>query len=128
MRDMVPSKRRPMISTVSGTAILLRQYFFALRLLEVRPYVIGSLDSVRNLLNGVESARECPLVRVKMVPDRLDGVYFCRALGEVGTIPKQPRRVDRKARTSAKPAPISSPPEGDSSSIRSRPRGVRARD
>src|SRR5690348_8455849 len=87
MRDMVPSKPRRMTSTVSGTAILLRQYFFTLRLLEEGPYVIRSLESVKNLLSGIESARECPLVRVKMMPGRLDGVFFCRALGE------QPRRL-----------------------------------
>lgn len=71
-----------MTSTVSGTAILLRQYFFTLRLLEQGPYVIRSLESVKNLLSSVESARECPLVRVKMMPGRLDGVFYCRALGQ----------------------------------------------
>jgi hypothetical protein len=70
-----------MTCTLSGTAILLRQYFFTLRLLEQGPYVIRSLESVKKLLSSVESARECPLVRVKMMPGRLDGVFYCRALG-----------------------------------------------
>ena len=86
MRDMVPSKPRPMTSTVSGTAILLRQYFFALRLLEEEPRKINSLKSVQRLLSGMEAARECPLVRVRFVPDRLDGVFFCRALGQQQTL------------------------------------------
>jgi hypothetical protein len=90
MRDMVPSKSRPITSTVSGTAILLRQYFFALRLLEEGAYQIRSLESVKNLLGGVDAARERPLVRVKMIPGRLDGVFYCRSLGERVSAPKRP--------------------------------------
>src|SRR5690348_16722748 len=85
MRDMVLHKPKRMTSAVSGTAILLRQYFFTLRLLEERPYVIRSLESVKNILSGVKSACECPLVRVKMMPGRLDGVFYCRALGRLKT-------------------------------------------
>lgn len=86
MRDMEPSKTSPptLHGTAGATAILLRQYFFALRVLEERPYVINSLESVENLLSGMEGARECPLVRVRIVPGRLDGVFFCPALGEQG--------------------------------------------
>lgn len=82
MRDIVPSKTGPMTlhGTAGATAILLREYFFALRLLE-EGHVQNSLSSVQNLLSGTGTAHECPLVRVRMVPDRLDGVYFCRALG-----------------------------------------------
>lgn len=84
MRDMVPSKTGPMVlnGTTGATAILLREYFFALRVREERAHVINSLASVQNLLSGMEAARACPLVRVKLLPGRLDGVFFCRALGE----------------------------------------------
>ena len=84
MRDMEPSKTSPLTlhGTAGATALLLRQYFFALRVLEEGPYVINSLEPVQNLLSGMEGARECPLVRVRLVPGRLDGVFFCRALGE----------------------------------------------
>src|SRR5689334_19121845 len=84
MRDMEPSKTSPLTlhGTAGATAILLRQYFFALRVLEEGPYVINSLESVQDLLSGMARARECPLVRVRVVPGRLDGVFFCRALGE----------------------------------------------
>jgi hypothetical protein len=44
-------------------------------------HVLNSLTSVQNLLSGTETAFTRPLVRVRMVPDRLDGVFYCRALG-----------------------------------------------
>jgi len=80
---MEPRKTGPLTAhgIAGSTAALLRQYFFALRLLEERPRVINSLESVKNLLSGTEAARLCPLVRVQMIPGRLDGVFFCRALG-----------------------------------------------
>ena len=91
MRDIVPSKtgRMTLHGTPGATAILLREYFFALRLLE-EGRALNSLESVRNLLSGTETAQECPLVRVRMVPDRLDGVYFCRALGPQKTPKDEP--------------------------------------
>jgi hypothetical protein len=81
---MEPSKTSPLTlyGTPGATAVLLRQYFFALRLLEEEPRKINSLKSVQRLLSGMEAARECPLVRVRFVSDRLDGVFFCRALGQ----------------------------------------------
>jgi hypothetical protein len=87
MRDMEPTKVDPLTlhGTPGATAILLRQYFFALRLLEEGPRKVSSLKSVQNLLSGMGAARECPLVRVRLVPGRLDGAYFCRALGQQQT-------------------------------------------
>jgi hypothetical protein len=86
MRDMEPSKISPLAlhGTAGAAAILLRQYFFALRILEERPYAVNSLESVQNLLSGMASSRKCPLVRARVLPGRLDGVFFCRALGEQG--------------------------------------------
>jgi hypothetical protein len=52
--------------------------------------VMNSLETVRKLLSGTETAQECPLVRVRMVPARLDGVYFCRALGPHKTPKEEP--------------------------------------
>jgi hypothetical protein len=105
---MEPIKTSPLTlhGTAGATAILLRQYFFALRVLEEGPYVINSLESVQNLLSGMESARECPLIRVLLVPGRLDGMFFCRALGKQGNsmvegTPKRSRRANCVARASA---------------------------
>jgi hypothetical protein len=85
---MEPSKTSPraLHGTAGATATLLRQYFFALCLLEEGPHKIKSLTSVQNLLSGMEAARERPLVRVRIVPGRLDGVFFCGALGQRQTL------------------------------------------
>jgi hypothetical protein len=92
MRDMEPSTTSPLNlhGTPGATAILLRQYFFALRLLEEGPHKIRSLKSVQSLLGGMEAARERPLVRVRIVPGRLDGVFFCGALGQQQTLGEAP--------------------------------------
>ena len=71
MRDMVPHKPKRMTSTVSGTAILLRQYFFTLRLLEalarsgyVNPVTATSTDEkVRRLVRRLEiPAKDVPVI------------------------------------------------------------------
>jgi len=89
---MEPNKTGPLNlhGTPGATAILLRQYFFALRLLEEGPHKIKGLKSVQSLLGGMEAAHERPLVRVRIVPGRLDGVFFCRALGKQQTPTGEP--------------------------------------
>lgn len=84
MRDMVSSEKSPLVlrDAAGATALLLRQYFFALRALERAPDAVSTLESVEKLLGGMEAARRCPLARVRVLPGRLDGVFFCRGIGE----------------------------------------------
>jgi hypothetical protein len=81
---MIVSEKSPLVlrDAVSATALLLRQYFFALRTLERAPGAINTLETVQKLLDGMEAARGCPLARVRFMPERLDGVFFCRAMGD----------------------------------------------
>lgn len=85
MRDMVSSEKSPLVlrDATGAIALLLRQYFFALRALERAPEAINTLGTVERLLGGMEMARECPFVRVRVLPGRLDGVFFCRGIGGV---------------------------------------------
>ena len=87
MRDIEPTKTSPLTlyGTPGATVVLLRQYFFALLLQEEDQRVKNNLKPVQNLLSGMEATRQCPLVRVRMVPGRLDGVFFCRALRQQKT-------------------------------------------
>jgi hypothetical protein len=101
MRDIVPSKTKSLtVHGIAGaTAILLREYFFALRLQEEGRRTINSLESVKNLLSGTQTARAYPLVQVRMVPGRLDGVFFCRALGQQQTPRGKPQAACRPSTT-----------------------------
>jgi hypothetical protein len=83
MRDMALGGKSPpvMRDEVSATALLLRQYFLALRSLERAPGAINTLEPVQKLLDGMEAARGSSLARVSFLPGRLDGVFFYKTIG-----------------------------------------------
>ena len=82
-----------------------QQFFISISLrfvvLEEGPHKIKSFESVQSLLNGLRAAHERPLVRGKIIPGRLDGVFFCRALGQQQPLGEEPMlHADRQEPTS----------------------------
>jgi hypothetical protein len=80
---MVPSRApRPRFTTIAAIAALLREFYFALLFMEKTGTNDSYAEKVSKLLSGIAGTHERPLVRVRLMPQRIDGVFFCPALGQ----------------------------------------------